>query len=243
MEAARASNTTRGGRQATIRDGNRHRRRMGEMTDGHPRPRRLEAAPERKERPVLPAGALRRTGRLAMLPLRHAGRTAAAASRLSRAAGDQVAARTAEQLFATLGELKGGAAKLGPAMSVFEAAVPEEAAAPYRSALRRLTDAAPAMPAEGARRVVAADLAAAFGPGWQERLVAFDDTPAAAASIGQVHRGRWRTDRGQIVDVAVKVQYPGVGKALRADLRPARLLAPGMARLTPLNVSGPADEP
>jgi predicted unusual protein kinase regulating ubiquinone biosynthesis (AarF/ABC1/UbiB family) len=42
--------------------------------------------------------------------------------------------------------------------------------------------------------------------------------------------------------VAVKVQYPGVGKALRSDLRQARLLARGMARLTKLNVSGLADE-
>jgi predicted unusual protein kinase regulating ubiquinone biosynthesis (AarF/ABC1/UbiB family) len=176
-----------------------------------------------------------------MLPLRHAAR-AAAASRLSRVATDQVAARTAEQLFATLGELKGGAAKLGQAMSVFEAAMPEEVAAPYRSALRRLTDAAPAMPAEVARRVVAADLAVAYGSGWQERLVAFDDMPASAASIGQVHRGRWRNDDGQVVEVAVKVQYPGVGKALRSDLRQARLLARVMARLTKLNVSGLADE-
>jgi predicted unusual protein kinase regulating ubiquinone biosynthesis (AarF/ABC1/UbiB family) len=216
---------------------------MGEMTDVHQRPQRpLEAATERKERPVLPTGALRRTGRLAMLPLRHAGRTAVAASRLSRAAGDQVAARTAEQLFATLGELKGGAAKLGQAMSVFEAAMPEEVATPYRSALRRLTDAAPAMPADIARRVVAADLAAAYGPAWRERLVAFDGTPAAAASIGQVHRGRWRDDAGRIVEVAVKVQYPGVSKALRSDLRQARLLARVMARLTRLNVSGLADE-
>jgi len=212
------------------------------MTDGHPRSRPVEAAAEGKERPVLPAGALRRTGRLAVLPLRHAARTAAAASRLSRAAGDQVAARTAEQLFATLGELKGGAAKLGQAMSVFEAALPEEVAAPYRSALRRLTDAAPAMPAEVARRVVAADLAVAFGPGWRERLVAFDGAPAAAASIGQVHRGRWRDDGGRVVEVAVKVQYPGVGQALRSDLRQARLLARVMARLTRLNVSGLADE-
>jgi len=192
--------------------------------------------------PVLPTGGLQRGGRLAMLPLRHAGRTVAAATRLSRAAGDQVAARTAEQLFSTLGELKGGAAKLGQAMSVFEAAMPEEVAAPYRSALRRLTDAAPAMPAEVARRAVAADLAAAYGPSWQERLVAFDDRPAAAASIGQVHRGQWRDDDGQVVDVAVKVQYPAVGKALRSDLRQARLLARVMARLTKLNVTGLADE-
>src|SRR5579864_1530720 len=209
------------------------------ITEGHLPPTRAVA---RQERPVLPAGGFRRTSRLAALPLRHAARTAAAATRLSRLAADQVAARTAEQLFGTLGELKGGAAKLGQAMSVFEAAMPEEVAAPYRTALRRLTDAAPPMPAEAAHQVIAAELGAAFGPGWRERLVAFGDTPAAAASIGQVHRGLWRDDRGQIVNVAVKVQYPGVGQALRSDLRQARLLARVMARLTGLNVSGLADE-
>jgi predicted unusual protein kinase regulating ubiquinone biosynthesis (AarF/ABC1/UbiB family) len=199
-------------------------------------------AASQRERPVLPAGGLRRTSRLAALPLRHAARTAAAATRLSRTAADQVAARTAEQLFGTLGELKGGAAKLGQAMSVFEAALPEEVAAPYREALRRLTDSAPPMAGEAARRVIAADLSAAFGPNWRDRLVAFDDTPRAAASIGQVHRGQWRDDRGYVVDVAVKVQYPGVGQALRSDLRQARLLARVMARLTGLNVTGLADE-
>ena len=211
----------------------------GGPTGGRLLPARAAA---RQERPVLPAGGLRRTGRLAALPLRHAARTAAVATRLSRVAADQVAARTADQLFGTLGELKGGAAKLGQAMSVFEAAMPEEVAAPYRAALRRLTDAAPPMPAEAAHRVIAADLGTAFGPGWRERLVAFDDTPRAAASIGQVHRGRWRDDHGRIVEVAVKVQYPGVGQALRSDLRQARLLARVMARLTRLNVTGLADE-
>ncbi|HEY5985094.1 MAG TPA: AarF/UbiB family protein [Streptosporangiaceae bacterium] len=98
-------------------------------------------------------------------------------------------------------------------MSVFEAAMPEEVSAPYRSALRRLTDATPAMPADVARRIVAADLAVAYGPGWCQRLVAFGSTPAAAAPIGQVHRGRWRDDRGRLADVAMKVQYPSVGKA------------------------------
>jgi predicted unusual protein kinase regulating ubiquinone biosynthesis (AarF/ABC1/UbiB family) len=209
------------------------------MTQGHRRPPR--AAVQHEERPVLPAGGVRRAARLAALPLRHAARTAAAATRLSWAA-DQVAARTAEQLFGTLGELKGGAAKLGQAMSVFEAAMPEEVAAPYRTALRRLTDAVPPMPAEVARRVIMSDLGAAFGSGWRERLVDFDDIPLAAASIGQVHRARWRDDRGRVVEVAVKVQYPGVDQALRSDLRQARLLARVMARLTGLNVSGLADE-
>jgi predicted unusual protein kinase regulating ubiquinone biosynthesis (AarF/ABC1/UbiB family) len=211
------------------------------MTYGQPRQEETEPAGA-WERPVLPTGGLRRTSRLAALPLRHAARTAAAASRLSRATRGQIAARTAEQVFTTLGELKGGAAKLGQALAVFEAAMPEEAAAPYRSALRRLTDAAPAMPADVARRIVAADLSAACGPDWRERLVSFEDRPAAAASIGQVHRGQWRDDDGQILDVAVKVQYPGVGTALRSDLRQGQLLARGMGRISGLKVSGLADE-
>src|SRR5580698_6924402 len=53
---------------------------------------------------------------------------------------------------------------------------------------------------------------------------------------------RCTADGGQVVQVAVKVQYPGVGQALRSDLRQARLLARVMARLTRLNVSGLADE-
>ncbi len=183
------------------------------MTDGHQvQQRPLPAAVESRERPVLPTGALRRTSRLAMLPLRHAARTAAVASRLSRTATDQVAARTAEQLFTTLGELKGGAAKLGQAMSVFEAAMPEEVAAPYRSALRRLTDAAPAMPAEVARRVVAADLAAAYGPGWQERLVAFAGAPRTMAD-------RRRPSRAGGGEGAVPGGGPGA--ALRPSPGPA----------------------
>jgi hypothetical protein len=69
------------------------------MTDGHQGQQRpLRAAAGSGERPVVPTGAFRRTGRLAMLPLGHAARTAAAASRLSRAGADQVAARTAEHL-------------------------------------------------------------------------------------------------------------------------------------------------
>ena len=75
------------------------------MIDANPRAQRPSEPGGMWERPVLPTGTLRRSGRLAALPLRHAARTAAAASRLSRAATDQVAARTAEQVFATLGEL------------------------------------------------------------------------------------------------------------------------------------------
>ena len=164
----------------------------------------------------IPRRSVQRSARLASLPLGFASRTAAGWGR-RLAGGDQgeisadVARRGAEQLFAVLGELKGGAMKFGQALSVFEAAVPPEMAEPYREALTKLQTAAPPMPAARTHRV----LAEQFGRGWRDRFLEFDDTPAAAASIGQVHRAVWHDGR----DVAVKVQYPGAEEAVMADLR------------------------
>jgi predicted unusual protein kinase regulating ubiquinone biosynthesis (AarF/ABC1/UbiB family) len=134
-------------------------------------------------------------------------------------------ARTAEQLFTVLGELKGGAMKLGQALSVFEAALPEDSAAPYREALTKLQEAAPPMPAADVHRV----LDEQFGRTWHERFREFDDRPAAAASIGQVHKAVWADGR----EVAVKLQYPGAGPALMADLTQLSRLAWLFARLSP----------
>ncbi|SFL67875.1 ABC1 kinase family protein [Geodermatophilus ruber] len=181
---------------------------------------------------AIPRGSVSRTARLASLPLGAAGRaTLGIGKRLSGRPADAVQAelqqRTAEQLFAVLGQLKGGAMKLGQTLSVFEAAVPEEVAAPYREALVKLQEEAPPM----AARTVHAVLSQQLGGRWRERFRHFDDAPAAAASIGQVHRATWRDGR----DVAVKIQYPGAATALMADLnqlsRFARLFAalfPGM---------------
>ena len=191
---------------------------------------------------MLPTGVLRRTSRLVTLPVRHAAGTAAAASRLSRVSAEEIATRSVDQVFATLGELRGGAVKLGQAFSLFEAALPAEAAGPYRSALNRLAVATPGMPTPVVWRVVTGDLSLAFGSSWRHRLIDFDDVPAAAASIGQVHRGRWRDDAGDLVDVAVKVQYPGVAKALRSDVRMARLLGRLVGRLTGVDLGWFADE-
>ena len=135
--------------------------------------------------------------------------------------------RTGDQIFAVLGQLKGGAMKFGQAMSIFEAALPDELIGPYRETLTRLQDAAPPMPPDTVHRVLAAEL----GTQWRSYFESFDDAPAAAASIGQVHRAVWADGS----DVAVKLQYPGAAKALMTDLRQiARLsrlfgvLAPGL---------------
>ncbi len=163
----------------------------------------------------LPRRAVTRTARLASLPLGFAGRTAIGLGKRvggapAEAVAAEVQARTAEQMFKVLGELKGGAMKFGQALSVFEAALPEELAGPYRATLTKLQDAAPPMPASTVHAVLAEDL----GPRWRQRFRSFEDFPAAAASIGQVHRAVYRDGR----DVAVKVQYPGAGPALLSDL-------------------------
>ena len=86
----------------------------------------------------LPRKAVARTARLAALPLGYAGRNAIGlgkrlGGRPAEAVMSEIQQRTAEQLFRTLGELKGGAMKFGQAMSVLEAALPDELVAPYRT--------------------------------------------------------------------------------------------------------------
>ncbi|MFE2814346.1 ABC1 kinase family protein [Streptomyces nigra] len=175
----------------------------------------------------LPRKAVTRTAKLAALPLGFAGRaTWGLGKRIvgesAEIVGRELQQRTAEQMFKVLGELKGGAMKFGQALSVFESALPEEIAGPYRAALTKLQEAAPPMPT----RTVHAVLAERLGEDWRELFLEFEDKPAAAASIGQVHRGVWHDGR----EVAVKVQYPGAGEALLSDLnqlsRFARLLGP-----------------
>jgi predicted unusual protein kinase regulating ubiquinone biosynthesis (AarF/ABC1/UbiB family) len=175
----------------------------------------------------LPRKAVTRTAKLAALPLGIAGRaTWGLGKRIVGESADivgrELQQRTAEQLFKVLGELKGGAMKFGQALSVFESALPEEVAGPYRAALTKLQEAAPPMPT----RTVHSVLEARLGADWQDLFLEFQDKPSAAASIGQVHRALWHDGR----EVAVKVQYPGAGEALLSDLnqlsRFARLLGP-----------------
>ncbi len=164
-----------------------------------------------------------RTARLALLPASHTARVAVGLGRrLGGRPAELVAAevqrRTAEQLFSTLGELKGGAMKFGQALSAMEAALPESLIGPYREALVRLQETAPPMPVAMVHRV----LDESFPAGWRQRLGLFEDRPIAAASIGQVHRAVWSDGS----PVAVKVQYPGAGDALVSDIGWLNRMAP-----------------
>jgi predicted unusual protein kinase regulating ubiquinone biosynthesis (AarF/ABC1/UbiB family) len=138
----------------------------------------------------IPRRTAARTAKLASLPLGVAGRAVGGwGRRLAGGDGEEISAqlmaKSAEQLFAVLGELKGGAMKFGQALSVFEAAIPTSTPAPFRESLIKLQTAAPPMPSSDVHRM----LAEQFGRGWRARFTEFDETPAAAASIGQVHRG------------------------------------------------------
>src|SRR6266849_2502569 len=162
----------------------------------------------------LPRRAFTRTAKLATLPAGLVGRKALGLGKRlggkpAEAVANEIQQRTAEQIFRVLGELKGGAMKLGQALSIFEAALPPEIAGPYRATLTKLQESAPPLPARTVHQVLAKDL----GENWRDNFAEFNDTPAAAASIGQVHEAVWRDGRRG----AVKIQYPGAGRALISD--------------------------
>lgn len=186
------------------------------------------SSPDELDDRELPTSTFRRTSKMLSLPLGHAGRQAVGLGRRLMGADAteldvQLRTAAAEQLFSVLGELKGGAMKFGQALSMFEAFLPEEVAAPYRKHLAKLQDSAPPLPSSRVQAVLRNEL----GPHWRQRFESIDLRPAAAASIGQVHRGV--LVGGQ--PVAIKVQYPGADVALRSDLRQIERLASVVAPL------------
>ena len=162
----------------------------------------------------VPKNPMTRAAKMARLPIGLAGRTAIGVGkriggRPAEIVAQEIQQRTAEQIFRVLGELKGGAMKLGQALSIFEAALPPEIASPYRATLTKLQEAAPPLPTRTVHQVLTREL----GEDWRGLFAEFSDTPAAAASIGQVHEAVWHDGRR----VAVKIQYPGAGRALIGD--------------------------
>jgi predicted unusual protein kinase regulating ubiquinone biosynthesis (AarF/ABC1/UbiB family) len=185
-------------------------------------------------------GRAARNAKLATLPVGMAGRAAlGVGKRLTGKSKDEVTAelmdKAAQQLFTVLGELKGGAMKVGQALSVMEAAIPEQYGKPYREALTKLQKDAPPLAAAKVHRVLDQQL----GTKWRERFMSFDDAPVASASIGQVHKAVWHDGR----EVAVKIQYPGADEALRADLKTMRRMISVLKQVSPgADVQGVVDE-
>ena len=123
--------------------------------------------------------------------------------------------RTAQQVAAELGDMKGALMKLGQMASYLDDGLPE----PLRLALAQLQTAAPPM----SHDLVDSVFMDEFGALPSDLFVTWDPEPIAAASIGQVHRAVLR-DGEDDVAVAVKVQYPGVADAIESDIRTADLL-------------------
>ncbi len=142
----------------------------------------------------------------------------------------------AEQIVAALGTMKGAAMKLGQVLSFLDVGlVPEEHREEFQRKLGKLRDAAPKVRFSDMRKVIEAELEAPL----DEVFAAFDETPVAAASIGQVYRARLHDGR----DVAVKVQYPGVAQAVRADMQNLGMILRLMKQVAPgLDVKAMTEE-
>jgi predicted unusual protein kinase regulating ubiquinone biosynthesis (AarF/ABC1/UbiB family) len=188
----------------------------------------------RDEKPI-PTGRIRRTAKVGRLAGGQAAKTVAtkatnvARSREGReAALERRQVEAAEQIVNVLGTLKGAAMKVGQVASFLDVGgVPPEVRDVFQAKLAELRDAAPQVAFKEMRKVIEADLEEPLGEAFAE----FEEEAVAAASIGQVYRARLHDGRR----VAVKVQYPGVAQAVRADLqnlglllRLARRMAPGL---------------
>lgn len=165
-------------------------------------------------------GRLRRTAPLAALTARTAGEAVVVGlrSKLTGADSTEFHIRTAERYTELLGRSKGALMKAGQMLSFVSLgpAVGGEFQATYQAALTRLRNDAPPMAPELAREVLEREL----GRPTESAFAEFDWEPLAAASIGQVHPARLHDSRA----VAVKIQYPGVAAAIRADLKNTELL-------------------
>ena len=183
----------------------------------------------------IPTSRVGRTAKLGSLAagqaIRQAGTLAANVTRSPEgreAALERRHIEAAEQIVAALGTMKGVAMKVGQVMSFLDVGlVPEEYQEDFQRKLAELRDSAPTVTFKEMRKVLEQELEDRL----QNVFSDFDEEPIAAASIGQVYRATLDDGRA----VAVKVQYPGVASAVRADLqnlglilRLAKRIAPGL---------------
>jgi predicted unusual protein kinase regulating ubiquinone biosynthesis (AarF/ABC1/UbiB family) len=138
--------------------------------------------------------------------------------------------RTAAQITEALGNMKGALMKLGQMASYLDQGLPEH----VREVLAELQQGAPPMSAELAAGVIRAEL----GADPDDVFAEWDPAPIAAASIGQVHRAITRDGRA----VAVKIQYPGIDRAIAADLENADVMFGALGMLFPGLEPGPLVE-
>jgi len=140
-----------------------------------------------------------------------AGRAAAGwARRLAGGDRDEIAAelamRNADQIFAVLGELKGGAMKFGQALSVYEAMIPNELAEPYQEALIKLQANAPKMPAKDVQRVLAEQL----GRNWSQRFAQFDADANSSGRATTSDEHIWKGAFGDVTHRAIAGQKQSI---------------------------------
>jgi predicted unusual protein kinase regulating ubiquinone biosynthesis (AarF/ABC1/UbiB family) len=197
-----------------------------------------------RENDKIPTSRARRTATVATLAATEAvkqfGTRAANVTRGEQASEDAMAKRqleTAKQIVAVLGTMKGAAMKLGQVMSFLDVGlVSEEHRDEFQRELAKLRDAAPTVSFKQMRRVIEEDLEEPIS----KVFSSFEEEPIAAASIGQVYRARLADDGRE---VAVKVQYPGVAGAVRADLQNLEMLMRLLKRMTPgMDVKAIAEE-
>src|SRR5271165_1811742 len=187
-----------------------------------------------RENEKIPTSRVRRTATVASLAASEAvkqfGTRAANVTRgeeASEAAMSRRQLETAKQIVAVLGTMKGAAMKFGQVMSFLDVGlVPEEHREEFQRELAKLRDAAPTVSFKQMRQVIEQDLEQPIS----EIFSSFEEEPIAAASIGQVYRARLAEDGRE---VAVKVQYPGVAGAVRADLQNLDMIMRLLKRMTP----------
>jgi predicted unusual protein kinase regulating ubiquinone biosynthesis (AarF/ABC1/UbiB family) len=129
--------------------------------------------------------------------------------------------KNASELAAALGGLKGPLMKVAQLLSTIPDALPPE----YTTELAKLQASAPPMGWAFVKRRMRAEL----GAGWEKRFESFEREPAAAASLGQVHRAAGHDGRV----LACKLQYPDMASAVEADLKQLQMLFSLHRRMKP----------